>query len=100
MGGIYFINHKTKDYILEAAGLLNLSMSTLKEERNHDSQLLSNDKHYNREDYHRKHPAGWWRSLKVPVKVLTSETYKEPSGDSQGNNTKIDDFRKKIVFQK
>ena len=31
VGGIYFINHKTKDYILEAAGLLNLSMSTLKE---------------------------------------------------------------------
>ena len=31
VGGIYFINHKTKDYFPEGAGLLNLSMSTLKE---------------------------------------------------------------------
>ena len=31
MGGIYFINHKTKDHFPEVAGLLNLSMSTLKE---------------------------------------------------------------------
>ena len=31
LGGIYFINHKTKDYFPEGAGLLNLSMSTLKE---------------------------------------------------------------------
>ena len=29
--GIYFINHKTKDYFPEGAGLLNLSISTLKE---------------------------------------------------------------------
>ena len=28
---VYFINHKTKDYFLESAGLLNLSVSTLKE---------------------------------------------------------------------
>ena len=31
VGDIYFINHKTKDYFPEGAGLLNLSMSTLKE---------------------------------------------------------------------
>ena len=31
VGGIHFINHKTKDYLPEGAGLLNLSMSTLKE---------------------------------------------------------------------
>ena len=31
MGGICFINHTTKDYFPECAGLLNLSMSTLKE---------------------------------------------------------------------
>ena len=31
VGGIYFINHKTKDFFLEGAGLLNLSVSTLKE---------------------------------------------------------------------
>ena len=30
-GGIYFINHKTKDYFPEGAGLLNLSVSTLNE---------------------------------------------------------------------
>ena len=30
-GGIYFINHKTKDYFLEGARLLNLSVSTLNE---------------------------------------------------------------------
>ena len=29
--GIYFINHKTKDYFPEGAGLLNLSMGNLKE---------------------------------------------------------------------
>ena len=31
VGGIYFINHKTKDYIPEDAGLLDLPMSTFKE---------------------------------------------------------------------
>ena len=31
VGGIYFINHKANDYFSEGAGLLNLSMSTLKE---------------------------------------------------------------------
>ena len=31
VGGIYFINHEIKDYFPEGAGLLNTSMSTLKE---------------------------------------------------------------------
>ena len=31
VGGIYFINHTTKDYFSEGAGLLNLSVSILKE---------------------------------------------------------------------
>ena len=31
VGGIYFINHKTKDYFPEGAGLLNLSVSNLNE---------------------------------------------------------------------
>ena len=31
VGNIYFINHKTKDYFPEGAGLLNLSVSTLNE---------------------------------------------------------------------
>ena len=31
MDGIYFINHKTRDYFPEGAGLLNLSVSTLNE---------------------------------------------------------------------
>ena len=31
VGGIHFINHKTNEYFPEGAGLLNLSMSTLKE---------------------------------------------------------------------
>ena len=31
VGAIYFVNHKTKDYSPEGAGLLNLSMSNLKE---------------------------------------------------------------------
>ena len=30
-GGIHLINHKTKDYFPEGAGLLNLWVSTLKE---------------------------------------------------------------------
>ena len=34
-----------------------------------------------------------------PLKVLTSETYKGPSGESQKTYTKIDDFIKKIFFR-
>ena len=30
VGGIYFMNHKTKDYFHESGGLLNLSKITLK----------------------------------------------------------------------
>ena len=32
------------------------------------------------------------------LKVLLSGTYRGPSGDSQGTNTKIDDFMKKLFF--
>ena len=31
VSGIYFINHKTKDYFTEGAELLNLSVTTLTE---------------------------------------------------------------------
>ena len=65
VGLIYFINHKTKDYFAEGAGLLNLSMGTLKDYKSHDSQLFSGDTH-NREDYHRKHPGGPRRLGDVP----------------------------------
>ena len=34
-----------------------------------------------------------------PLKVLTSGNYKGSSGDSQGTNTKIDDFTKKLFFR-
>ena len=33
VGGIYFINHKTKDYFPEGAGILNLSVSNLNEHK-------------------------------------------------------------------
>ena len=33
-------------------------------------------------------------SQEHPLKVLTSRTYRRPSGDSQGTNTKIDDLMK------
>ena len=33
------------------------------------------------------------------LKVLTSGTYRGPSGDSQGTNAKIDDFMKKLFFR-
>ena len=33
-----------------------------------------------------------------PLKVLMSGTYRESSGDSQGTNTRIDDFMKKLFF--
>ena len=65
-GCMYFINHKTKDYFTEGAGLLDLSVSTLKELKSHDSKLLSGDTHYSREDYHRKHPTGTQRPEDVP----------------------------------
>ena len=34
-----------------------------------------------------------------PIKVLTSETSRGPSGDSQETNTKIDDLMKKLFFR-
>ena len=34
-----------------------------------------------------------------PVKVLRCRTYRGPLGDSQGTNTKIDDFMKKLFFR-
>ena len=33
------------------------------------------------------------------LKVLTSETYRGPSGDYQGTNTKTDDLMKKLYFR-
>ena len=63
---------------------------------------FSGDKHCNREDYHRKQPVSTGRprtSPEGPLKVLTSETYKGPSGDSQKTYTKIDNFIKKIFFR-
>ena len=65
-GCMYFINHKTKDYFTEDAGLLDLSVSTLKELKSHDSKLLSGDTLYSREDYHRKHPTGTQLPEDVP----------------------------------
>ena len=63
---------------------------------------FSGHKHCNREDYHRKQPVSTGRprtSPEGPLKVLTSETYKGPSGDSQKTYTKIDNFIKKIFFR-
>ena len=34
-----------------------------------------------------------------PLKVLTSETSRGPSRDSQGTNTKTDDLMKKLFFR-
>ena len=89
VGGIYFINHKAKDYFTEGA---------LKEWKSHDSQLFLGDTHDNREDYHRRHPAGKrrpgdvpWRSPNSPLKVLTPGTYRRP--------TKKLMIYEKIVFQ-
>ena len=45
------------------------------------------------------HTTSWERPLKVPLKVLTSRIYREPSGDSQGTKTKIDDLMKKMFFR-
>ena len=39
-------------------------------------------------------------SLERLLKVQTSGTYKEPSGDSLGANTKIDDSMKKLFFRR
>ena len=66
MGGMYLINHKTKDYFPEGARLLNLSMGTWKEQKGDDSQLFSGDTNCNQEDYYRKHPAGTRLPADVP----------------------------------
>ena len=63
---------------------------------------FSSDTHYNREEYHRKQPISTGRprtSPEGPLKVLTSETYKGPSVDSQKTYKKIHDFIKKIFFR-
>ena len=99
-GCMYFINHKTKDYFTEDAGLLDLSVSTLKELKSHDSKLLSGDNITvekiiigNTQPAHnfpRTSPEGF-------LKVVTPWTYKR-LGDFQRNNTKIDDFVKKNCY--
>ena len=38
-------------------------------------------------------------SLEGPLKILTPGTYEEASGNSQGTNTKIDDYMKKMFFR-
>ena len=40
-----------------------------------------------------------WTFSEDLLKVLMSRTYKGLSGDSQGTNTKIDDFMKKLFFR-
>ena len=103
VGGIYFRNHKTKNYFPEGAGLLNLSVNTLKNYKSHDSQLFSGDTHYIRENYYRKHPTDTrcpgdvpWRSpngsnirdLQVTFRGLWEDQYKNWW------------FYEKVVFQK
>ena len=38
-------------------------------------------------------------SPEAPLKVLTSGTYREPSGDPQGTNTKTNNLMKKLLFR-
>ena len=40
VGGVYFMNHKTTDYFPEGAGLLNLSIRILKQQKSHDSHWM------------------------------------------------------------
>ena len=56
----------TKDYFPEGTGLSNLSRSTIKEQKTHDSQLFLGDTHYNREGCHKNHSARTQRSRDVP----------------------------------
>ena len=97
VGGIYFINYKTKDCFLEGAGLSNLSMSTLKERMSHDWQLffviyILIEKIVT-DNTHPSHDVPG-TSLEGLLKVIKSETCRGLSEDSRGNNTKIDDFMK------
>ena len=70
VGGIYFIDHKTKDYFPEGAGLLNLPVSTLNEWKNHDSQLFTGDTHLQSRrlssETPSRHTTTQGRPLKVP----------------------------------
>ena len=38
-------------------------------------------------------------SPEVPLKILTSGTYRGPSGNSQGTNIKTDDLMKNLCFR-
>ena len=58
VGGIYFINHKSKSYFSEVARLLNLLTNTLKEKKSHDSQIFLGDRHFSQENCDRKHGTG------------------------------------------
>ena len=102
VGGRCFINHKTKDFFPEVAGLLNLSMSTLKKSKSHDSQLFSGDIHFVRENCDRKHAAGTRRSGDVPWRCTKGPKVRDVQGNFRGfsgDNTKIDDFMKKLFFR-
>ena len=101
-GGIYFINHKTKDYFPECAGLLNLSwvFSRNKRVMTHNyfwvinitiKKIIIGNTHLVH-DVLETSPEG-------SLKFLMSGTYGGPSGDSQRTNTKIDGFMKKNFFR-
>ena len=49
--------------------------------------------------YPSQHTMSQGTSPERPLKILTSETYKGLSGDSQGTNTKINDLMKKLFFR-
>ena len=100
--GIHFINHKINYYFPEGAALLNLPVSTLKEKRAiiHNYFWVINitiNKIMIRNNQPAHEVPG--TSLEGPQKILTSRTYKGPSGDSQETNTKIDVLMKKLFLR-
>ena len=102
VGGIHFINHKINYYVPEGVALLNLPVSTLKQKRaiirNYFRVInITINKTIIRNNQPAHDVPG--TSLEGPQKILTSSTYKGPSGDSQGTNTKIDDLMKKLFLR-
>ena len=89
MGGIYFINHKTKDYFPEGARLLNLLMNTLKEEKNHDSQLFLGDRHFSQENCDRKHATGRQHRANVPWTFSKGPKVSDLQGNFRGPIQKL-----------
>ena len=99
VSGIYFINHKAKNYFPESADLLNLSVTPLKEKEpwksNYFRVIQTKIRKINMGNTQPAHNVPWTSH----EGSLNVRGYKGPTGDSHGTNKNIDDVMKKLFFR-